>query len=128
MDVTDFRPLLTGRHRIVQECGTYGEGWLVSVTFDFYPGPPADGRFATDVINLWSGSPKSATRPPGHRLLHAAHGQTPRRATAAKLRMAVTGHGMSPNTGNAAEFLALGRTLTVNDATYRNELWKATTI
>lgn len=125
MDVTDFRPLLTGRRRIVQACGTYGEGWVVSVTFDFYPGPPVDGRFATDVIKLWSGSPEIGN--PDHPVTDFYTPRTislPPGATAAKVRMVVTGHGMSPNTGNAAEFLPLGRTLSVNGATYRNELWK----
>ena len=42
----------------------------------------------------------------------------------ARAIISVTGHGMSPNTGNAAEFLPIWRTLTVNGASFRNHLWK----
>ncbi|MHC4469786.1 MAG: hypothetical protein ACYS99_02385, partial [Planctomycetota bacterium] len=32
VDVTDFRPLLTGKRKIEQACGTQGEGWVVTVS------------------------------------------------------------------------------------------------
>ena len=40
------------------------------------------------------------------------------------MRTVVTGHGMSPNTGNAAEFLALWRRLRVGECDFENQLWK----
>jgi len=41
-----------------------------------------------------------------------------------KARLMVTGHGQSPNSENAAEFLVRGRTLTVGSSNYDNVLWK----
>jgi len=35
VDVTDFRPLLTGKRKIIQQCGTQGEGRVITVAFDF---------------------------------------------------------------------------------------------
>lgn len=125
VDVSDFRPLLTGRRQIVQACTTYGEGWLVSVTFDFYPGPHPDGQYAARVVNLWNGDPEIGNPDKPVSAFYVPQKiDLPDDVVAAKLRMVVTGHGMSPNSGNAAEFLKIGRTLTINGATYRNELWK----
>lgn len=125
VDVTDFRPLLTGKRRLVQECGTQGEGWVVSVTFDFYPGPPVDNRFATQVINLWSGGPEVGNPDKPIEAFYTPRTLAmPDAFAGAKVRMVVTGHGMSPNTDNAAEFMSIGRTLTVNGESFRNTLWK----
>ena len=123
VDVTDFAPLLQGRRKIEQACGTQGEGWVVTVAFAFYPGEAE--RRPLKVINLWSGSPEV-----GNPEKPAADFYTPREFTLdetithAKVRTVVTGHGMSPNTNNAAEFMPLGRTLTVNGASFYNVLWK----
>ncbi|HVP10272.1 MAG TPA: glycoside hydrolase domain-containing protein [Phycisphaerae bacterium] len=123
MDVTDFRPLLRGKRKIEQNCGTQGEGWVVTVKFDFYPGPT--DRLAYKVVNLWNGSPEIGNpdkpvedfyRP---RTI-ALDGQT----AFAKVRTVVTGHGMEPNTNNAGEFMPLGRTLVINGESFRNVLWK----
>ncbi|HRX83856.1 MAG TPA: peptide-N-glycosidase F-related protein [Phycisphaerae bacterium] len=125
VDVSDFRPLLIGTQRLVQECGTQGEGWVVSVSFDFYPGPPEDDRFATRVINLWSGSPEIGNPDKPVEAFYQQRTVTlPPATTAAKVRVVVTGHGMTPNSGNAGEFMPLGRTLTVNDQAQHNVLWK----
>ena len=45
-------------------------------------------------------------------------------AVGARLRAVVTGHGMSPNSGNAAEFMPLGRTLTLDGVAHHDVLWK----
>jgi len=124
VDVTDFRPLLRGPRRIEQVCHTQGEGWVVTVTFDFYPGPV--DRLAYRVIPLWSGAPEI-----GNPDAPVENFYVPRilpvdeHAAFAKVYTVVTGHGMHPNTNNAAEFMPLGRTLTVNGESYRNVLWKA---
>jgi hypothetical protein len=123
IDVTDFRPLLMGKTRIEQECHTQGEGWVVTVTFDFYPGE--SDRLAYKVINLWSGGPEIGNPEKPVEEFYVPKtlpldGQT----AYAKVRMVVTGHGMSPNTDNAAEFMPIGRTLTVNGESFRNRLWK----
>ena len=123
IDVTDFRPLLTGTKKIEQACTTYAEGWVVSVTFDFYPGKPE--RLAHTVIPLWSGDPEI-----GNPEKPVSEFYTPRivpldHATGdAKVRIVVSGHGMSPNTDNAAEFMPLDRTLVLNGRTFHNLLWK----
>jgi hypothetical protein len=128
VDVSDFRPLLQGERKLVQQCGTQGEGWVVTVSFDFYPGPAE--RYATDVVSLWSGAPEigNPDKPvrdfyqPRSVALGEVAGDV--RVTGAKVRLVVTGHGMSPNANNAAEFMPIGRTLRVNDESFRNVLWK----
>ena len=123
VDVTDFRPLLRGERKIEQACGTQGEGWVVTVKFDFYPGPT--DRRAYRVINLWNGNPEVGN--PDKPVTDFYTPQTvllDERTAFAQVRTVVTGHGMSPNTNNAAEFMPLGRTLTVNGESWRNTLWK----
>lgn len=125
VDVTDFRPMLSGKKRFVQECGTYGEGWLISLKLDFYPGPPPNGLVAAGLVSLWCGDATigDPDNPP-------SVFYTPREVpiedwvTAAKIRMVVTGHGGLPNTNNAAEFMPIDRTLTINGQAHTNRLWK----
>jgi len=121
--VSDFRSLLRGRRRIQQVCGTQGEGWVVTVQFDFYPGPAE--RLAYKVINLWSGAPEigNPDKPVSDFYVPRTIKLDPR-TIAAKVRVVVTGHGMSPNTDNAGEFMPLGRTLRINGHAFRNILWK----
>ena len=124
VDVTDFRPLLRGGTRIEQECGTQGEGWVISVTFDFYPGPT--DRLANKIVKLWTGQPEI-----GNPDKPVSDFYTPRTVeldagvTFAKVYTVVTGHGMTPNTNNAGEFMPIWRTLTVNGESWRNQLWKS---
>jgi len=127
VDVTDFRSILTGARRVEQACGTQGEGWVVSVSFAFYPRPEGAPREreAYRIERLWEGKCEigDPARPPSG-LFTPCEIQTDAETTGAKVRTVVTGHGMSPNSDNAAEFMALGRTLTVNGVAYANELWK----
>lgn len=123
VDVTDFRPLLRGERKIEQACTTYGEGWVVTVKFDFYPG--ATDRLAYKVINLWSGAPEIGNPDkPVEEFYAPKEIPLDEDSACAKARMVVTGHGMLPNTNNAAEFMPLGRTLTINSRPFRNVLWK----
>ncbi|HTQ10040.1 MAG TPA: peptide-N-glycosidase F-related protein [Fimbriimonadaceae bacterium] len=123
VDVSDFRPLLTGRKQIVQACGTQGEGWVVSVTFDFYPGP-AD-RYATKLVRLWSGAPEIGNPDkPVESFYVPRDVPVERNADFAAVRTVVTGHGMEPNSQNAGEFMPIWRTLTVDGDSFRNLLWK----
>lgn len=123
IDVTDFRPILKGDTRIEQACVTYGEGWMVTVEFDLYPGPC--DRLARKVVTLWSGAPEvgNPEKPP-EGFYHPASVKVDQETTYARVRTVVTGHGMYPNTDNAAEFMPLGRTLAVNGESFRNVLWK----
>ncbi len=123
LDVTDLRPLLNGKHRVIQECGTYGEGWVVSVNFDFYAGKV--DRQAYKVVKLWSGAPEIGNPDkPAEAFYTPQTIPTDKQTTGAKVLVTVTGHGMDPNTNNAAEFMPIGRTLTINGKSSRNLLWK----
>ena len=123
LDVSDYRPLLRGRHKIEAWCETYSTGWKASVTFAFYPGR-AD-RLAYRVMNLWRGQPEIGN--PDKPITSFFTPQTIRPDPAAdfvKLRFTVTGHGQAPNTDDAAEFLPLRRTVSVNGMNFPNLLWK----
>lgn len=124
VDVSDFRSVLTGKRKIVQQCGTQGEGWVVTVSFDFYLGEAE--RYAYKIIKLWSGSPEigNPDKPVGEFYVPREVEVGDKVPMAAKVRMVVTGHGMSPNTGNAGEFMPIWRTLRVNGSEFRNRLWK----
>ena len=123
VDVSDFRPILRGTRRLQQHCGTQGEGWVVSVYFDFYPGPAE--RYAESVIPLWSGGPEVGNPDEPTTDFYVPRSiEVPEGLAAARVRTVVTGHGMSPNSNNAAEFMPLGRTLTVNGESFYDVLWK----
>jgi hypothetical protein len=47
----------------------------------------------------------------------------PGRSTSARVLLRVSGHGSTGNTDKAAEFLPLGRTLTINGRPMQNTLW-----
>ena len=123
VDVTDFRPLLRGERKIEQTCGTQGEGWVVTVKFDFYAGKT--DRLAYKVVNLWCGGPEIGNPDKPVEEFYVPKTVALDEQTAfAKVRTVVTGHGMYPNTNNAGEFMPLGRTLTVNGESHYNVLWK----
>ncbi|MCF7792853.1 MAG: hypothetical protein K9N09_02715 [Candidatus Cloacimonetes bacterium] len=132
VDVTDFLPLFSGKKQMDLRVDTWQKkeenpedqiGWYVSVDLDFYPGIPE--RIPIKVVNLWSGSffygnpldPMSDHLP-------QLKLKMPQEAKDAKLRLMVTGHGMHPNTNNAAEFMPADRTVYVNDEKFENRLWK----
>lgn len=122
VDVSDFRPLLMGARKIEAWCETYGPGYAVTADFDFFPGPAP--LKAYKIRNLWTGDPEigNPSKPPS-----AFWKPIPLNrdgADAMKLRFTVTGHGMSPNTNNAGEFMPLGRTVTLNGREWKNTLWK----
>lgn len=122
LDVTDYQSILRGSRKMGVSIGTWVKGWQVDVYLDYYWGIPE--REAIRVTNLWSGDweygnpagPLDARFEP--RLV-----TLDRRTTSAKLRLMVTGHGMSPNTDNAAEFMPAGRTATANGRCFENLLW-----
>lgn len=123
VDLTDYLPLLQGKRTFSLECETWGAGWLASFSLDYVQGPLK--RVPIEVKRLWAGvvtlgqSPKAveAFFVPRTMTLHP-------KTRAAKVRLCVTGHGMSPNTDNAAEFLPLWRVFSVNGHTFKDTLWK----
>ncbi len=122
-DVTDYQSLLRGRRKFAAYIDTWAKGWSVDVALDYFWGRPALQAFR--VTTLWSGNweygnpadPMDAKFVPRRPILDRA-------TKAAKIRLIVTGHGMSPNTGNAAEFMPALRTLMVNGHAFENLLWK----
>ncbi|HEY0866145.1 MAG TPA: peptide-N-glycosidase F-related protein [Fimbriimonas sp.] len=123
MDVTDLGPLLQGKKRFIQECVTYAEGWLVTAKLDYYPG--RRDRIPYRIDRLWSGAPEigNPDKPVSSFFVPRSLSTDPQ-TVGAKVRTVVTGHGMLPNSQNAAEFMPIGRTLKVNGRSYRNRLWK----
>jgi len=132
VDVSDFLPIFMGNKKIYARVDTWEpvtedpaqqKGWLVNAHVDFYSGNVDKRAFL--VKNLYSGSfeygnparPMSEDLPP-------LSVDIPSGAKGAKLRFVVTGHGMSPNSENAAEFRPSPRTVIVNGTSYKNTLWK----
>jgi hypothetical protein len=123
VDVSDYRPLLRGKKKVEAWCVTYANGWKISVRFDFYPGKT--DRKAVRVVNLWTGSPEIGNpEKPISAFFGPKNITIDPKTSYAKLRFTVTGHGMSPNTENAAEFMPSKRTVTVGGRVFENVLWK----
>lgn len=127
VDVSDFRSLLQGERRIEQFCETYAEGWRVSVGFHFYPRPEHSPKEPEPfrIERLWEGPCVigDPDQPPSDFFVPRTIA-VPQGASSAEVRTVVTGHGLSPNSENAAEFMPLERTLTINGTPHANELWK----
>ena len=102
-DVTDLLPLLVGKKKVEIFCETYSEGWLVSVTFDFYRGRLE--RVPYKVVNLWNGAPPlGLAEQPIETFFVPKTVSLDRQTIGAAFRSVVTGHGMEPNSNNAGEF------------------------
>lgn len=125
VDLSDLVPLFTGDAEIEVFCETYGEGWDISVAFDFYSGRREDGLRPISVTNLWNGNyPIGYAKAPFKDAVTPKMLFVPINAAVVKVRTMVTGHGMSPNTDNAGEFLALWRRLEVHGQQWFDLLWK----
>lgn len=123
IDVTDFLPLFTDQKSFVCFIDTWQKGFLASVYLDFYPGKPE--RMPISVVNLWQGEPiMGDSNMPIENFFDEKTVLVPEGAKSARVRIMATGHGQEPNTNNAAEFMEIQRTLTVNDKSYDNTLWK----
>jgi hypothetical protein len=123
VDVTDYLPLLTGKKKVELACTTYSQGWLVSVDFRFYKGRLAQVPYKVEKV--WSGWVAIGLKDKPESLFFTPKSLSlDKGLSSAKLRFIVTGHGMSPNSDNAAEFLPIKRTAWVNGASFENNLWK----
>jgi len=77
------------------------------------------------VQNLWSGSFEYGNPEyPQKGMLKDYHIEIPRGAKTALLRITTSGHGMYPNSDNAAEFRPAERWIYINGDEYYNLLWK----
>lgn len=131
-DVTDYLPLFRGEKVINLHVDTWMQkesdpalqkGWAANVNLDFYPGTSSRKPFL--VQNIWNGFYEYGNpADPLQQYLTRQEITIPAGATSARLRLTVTGHGMHPNTGNAAEFLPASRTVKINESTFTNLLWK----
>lgn len=132
VDVSDYLPILRGKKKIFAKVDTWEtvtdnpedqKGWGVNAYIDFYSGK--DKLKAFEIHNIWSGyyeygNPEN----PMQEKLKEVKKNIPKNTKSAKLRITVTGHGMSPNSENSAEFKPSHRTVTVNNHSFDNLLWK----
>jgi Peptide-N-glycosidase F, C terminal/Peptide-N-glycosidase F, N terminal len=121
-DITDFLPLLRERREFTLYIDTWTGGFEVDAWLDCFPGKPA--RTPIAVVNLWQGEQiYGDVNQPIENFLTDKIAVVPPDASAAKIRLTVTGHGQAPNTDNAAEFLPVNRTLRVNKQSFSSLLW-----
>ena len=129
-DVTDLRPLLTGKLTLrtfidtwVGPGSSYGNGWQVSASFVMTGGTPEKEVLA--VMPVWTmhsgvygdpAKPLSGSFP-------AQKVTPPAGATSFALRTFVTGHGQG-NADNCAEFCAREHTLTVGGTAHKEKIWR----
>jgi hypothetical protein len=127
LDVTELRPLLTGRVTARVFIDTWvgpghaqGAGWLVDATLSYTGGTPE--RDVLSVVPLWSpggvvfGDPN---RNPERRI----EVDIPAGAHGARLWTLVTGHGQG-NAYNCAEFCQARHTLKVGERTFERVIWR----
>jgi hypothetical protein len=129
IDVTDLRPLLaddvTLRAFIDTWVGPgsgYGDGWLLSASFEMTGGVPA--KLPIAVVPLWApggvvygdpGKPIAKSLVPAAPVLP--------KASSYAVRALVTGHGQG-NAGNCAEFCGKTHTLLVGTTPYTKKVWR----
>ncbi|NUP07467.1 MAG: hypothetical protein HOW73_15565 [Polyangiaceae bacterium] len=130
IDVTDLRPLLSGTVTLrgfidtwVGPGSPYGDGWLLTASFEMTGGVPEKRPVA--VIPVWNrtsviyGDPAKAI--PGQ--VPAAEVTLPAGASSFALRSLITGHGQG-NADNCAEFCDREHTLTVGTAAHTQLVWR----
>lgn len=130
-EVSDFLPLFSGVRTLFAKVDTWEQekddpslqkGWKVNASLDFYGSSTDLSSFK--VLNLWSGffeygNPEN----PMENKFDEISVSIPEQAKSGKIRIVVTGHGMAPNTGGAAEFMPAERTLIINGKVFENLLW-----
>jgi hypothetical protein len=130
IDVTDYQGLFRGNRQMGVWLDTYAGsdnppvGFLITMEFEFYKGQPL--YRVVGLRNLWVGTPTYGTLsdPTMSGFFNNRSVSIPNNADKAKLRLMVTGHGQSPNSENAAEFMSRGRTARVNNQSFYNVLWR----
>ncbi len=118
LDLTHLLPLLQGKKELSWDCETWGEGWAVTFDLEYFEGRLAPKPVA--VIPLWQNTYEIGTKKP----LPASQSLDVPSFKRAQIYTTVSGHGMNPNTGNAAEFIKLWRKLSVNGTPFQSDLWK----
>ena len=132
VDISDFLPLFKGSKEVSAHISTWEpkqedpkeqKGWKVTAHLDFYRGFVEKKAFA--IENLWSGNFEYGNpEEPMKENLRDFYIKIPNDSKSAILRIVTTGHGMSPNFENAAEFRPADRWVIINNVKYHNLLWK----
>ncbi|MDD4155844.1 MAG: peptide-N-glycosidase F-related protein [Candidatus Cloacimonetes bacterium] len=132
IDVTDYLMLFNDIQTIYAKVDTWEtvtdnplaqKGWKVNAYIDFYSGN--EKYIAFDINNIWSGFFEYGNpNKPLKDYLTEYRTKIPKNTKKAKLKVIVTGHGMSPNDDNAGEFRPSNRIITANDLSFENLLWK----
>ncbi|WP_437836102.1 peptide-N-glycosidase F-related protein [Sorangium sp. So ce1153] len=130
LDVTDLRPLLAGEVTLrafvdtsVGPGSPYGDGWLLTASFEMKGGVPA--KIPVGVIPVW-GPRRVVYGDPARPIAGAAplaDVPLPVGASSYALRSFITGHGQG-NAGNCAEFCEKEHTLTVGAAPHTEMIWR----
>ena len=127
-DVTDYQLFLRGNRKLSMFCDSWiydeNTGYWFTVDFGFFKGNPE--YRPVKIQNLWNGTPMYGDENDQtmSNFFTDKNIQVPMYAAKTKLRFMVTGHGQGPNANNGAEFISRGRTVTVNNNSYYNVLWK----
>ena len=129
IDVTDLRPLLTGDVTMrafidtwVGPGSQYGDGWLLSASFEMTGGVPA--KVPVAVTPVWT-QRNVVYGDPSKPMAESAPAQSvtlPTGSTYA-LRTFVTGHGQG-NAGNCAEFCSRTHTITAGTTPHAEKVWR----
>lgn len=90
-DATDFRKFLTGSAPVRVHYHGWEDGWRVTTKFEFVEGKPT--RDVVDVKNIYKGGSYTTSAQFEADIVPAKTIQIPADATAAKLKVIVTGHG-----------------------------------
>ena len=132
VDITHFLPLFIGDKEITGYISTWEpvmddpaeqKGWKVTAKIDFYKGFSQYKPFK--VENLWSGNYEYGNpEEPMIDILEDFIIDIPVETKSAVLRIVTSGHGMSPNYENAAEFRPSERWVNINGNIYYNLLWR----
>jgi hypothetical protein len=130
IDVTDLRPLFAGTIKLrgyidtwVGPGSPYGDGWLLTASFEMIGGVP--DRRPVAVVPVWNrtyvvyGDPAK----PIAAQLPSAEITLPSGASSFALRSLVTGHGQG-NASNCAEFCQRDHTLTAGATAHTELLWR----
>jgi hypothetical protein len=129
LDVTSLQALLKGNVPMEIFIDTWvkaghkdGNGWLVTVSFDFEKSTSSNQPVTLAVIPLWNeqklivGNEKPLNISP-------ISVKIPENAGSVELRSLITGHGQG-NTENCAEFCKKTHSYTVGEKIYSSEVWR----
>ncbi|MFT3766680.1 MAG: peptide-N-glycosidase F-related protein [Minicystis sp.] len=129
LDVTDLRPLLTGDLTMrafidtwVGPGSQYGDGWLLSASFEMTGGIPE--KLPVEVVPIWI-QRNVVYGDPAKPIADAAPAQMVAlpKASSYALRAFITGHGQG-NAGNCAEFCQRTHTITAGSTPHAQKIWR----